>query len=96
MYHLVLKPRAILMTKDAYDWYEKQRNGLGEEFLEELDKFYDKIRKHPEYFGRIKKEFRQAALKRFPFVLIYEIFKNDVVVFAVFHTKRNPKFKYKN
>lgn len=37
------------MTKDAYNWYEKQKQGLGDKFLEELDKFYDKLKSHPEY-----------------------------------------------
>ena len=40
MYSLTIKPRAILMTKNAYDWYEKQKPGLGEEFLDELDGIY--------------------------------------------------------
>lgn len=43
MYSLILKPRAILMTKDAYNWYETQKPGLGEEFLEELDVLYHKL-----------------------------------------------------
>ena len=94
MYSLIIKPRAILMTKDAYDWYEEQRPGLGEEFLEELDGLYSKLSSHPGYFGKVKKNFRQAALKRFPFVIVYEIIKSEVVVSAVFHTKRNPRFKF--
>ena len=96
MYALIIKPRAILMIKEAYDWYELQKPGLGEEFLEELDSFYKRIEVHPEYFGKIKKNFRQAALKRFPFVLVYEIIKTEVVVFAVFHTSRNPRYKFKD
>jgi plasmid stabilization system protein ParE len=84
------------MTKDAYDWYEAQRPGLGEELLEELDGIYNKLGSHPEYFGKIKKNFRQAALKRFPFVIVYEIIKMEVVVFAVFHSSRNPKFKLRD
>ncbi len=96
MYSLIIKPRAILMTKDAYDWYEEQKLGLGEEFLDELDGIYNKLSSHPEYFGKVKKNFRQAALKRFPFVIVYEIIKAEVVVFAVFHTSRNPKFKLKD
>ena len=58
MYSLIIKPRAILMTKDAYDWYEEQRPGLGEEFLDELDGLYSKLSSHPGYFGKIKKNFR--------------------------------------
>ncbi len=96
MYSLIIKPRAILMTKDAYDWYEEQKPGLGEEFLDELDGIYNKLSSHPEYFGKVKKNFRQAALKRFPFVIVYEIIKKEVVVFAVFHTSRNSKFKFRD
>lgn len=96
MHPLVIKPRAIQMTKAAYEWYEEQKPGLGEELLEELDTYYDKLRFHPEYFGKVKKNFRQVALKRFPYVIVYEIIKNEVAVFAVFHTKRHPKLKFKN
>ena len=46
------------MTKDAYDWYEEQKPGLGEEFLSELDSTYLKLESHPEYFGKVKKNFR--------------------------------------
>ena len=84
------------MVKNAYVWYEKQKKGLGEEFLEELDAYYLKLQSHPEYFHKIKKNFRQVALKRFPYVIVYELIKSEVVVFAVFHTKRNPKFKFKD
>ena len=94
MHSLIIKPQAILMTKDAYEWYEEQKLGLGEEFLNELDNIYLKLESHPEYFGKVKKSFRQAALKRFPFVIVYEIIKTEVVVFAVFHTSRNPKIKF--
>lgn len=96
MYSLIIKPRAILMTKNAYDWYEEQKPGLGEEFLDELDGIYNKLSSHPEYFGKVKKNFRQAALQRFPFVIVYEIIKTEVVVFAVFHTSRNPRLKFKD
>jgi plasmid stabilization system protein ParE len=96
MHSLIIKPRAILMTKDAYKWYDDQKPGLGDDFLDELDGLYNKLSSHPEYFGKVKKNFRQAALKRFPFVIVYEIIKEEVVVFAVFHTSRNPRFKFKD
>jgi len=57
MYSLLIKPRAILMMRDAYDWYELQRSGLGEEFLDELDGIYHKLANHPEYFGKVKRTF---------------------------------------
>lgn len=84
------------MTKKAYEWYEEQKQGLGESFLSELDTCYRKLASHPDHYGKIKKNFRQVAFKRFPFVVVYEILKKEVVVFAVFHTKQNPKRKTKD
>jgi hypothetical protein len=75
MYQLVLKPRAILITKDAYDWYEAQRLGLGEIFLTELDICYKKIQTNPAANSKVKKNYRQGRLLRFPYVVVYEIKK---------------------
>ena len=84
------------MTKKAYDWYEEQKQGLGEAFLKELDTCYRQLETHPQHYGKIKKNVRQVAVKRFPFVVVYEIIKQEVVVFAVFHTKRNSRHKTKD
>ena len=94
-YELVLLPRAENNLDEAYNWYEEQRTGLGEEFLQEVAEYYTKFENHPAAFGKIRKNIRQAALKRFPFVIVYEIIKKEVVVFAVFHTSRNPRYKFR-
>lgn len=84
------------MAQEAYIWYEKQKQGLGEEFLSESDVYYKKLESAPEYYGKVKKNYRQISLKRFSFVIVYEIMTNTVTVFAVFHTGRNPKNKFKD
>ena len=95
MYQLIIKPRAIEMAMDVYDWYEEQQLGLGELFLTELDACYDKLETWPAVYAKIQKNFRQIILKTFPYVVVFEIIKNEVVVYAVFHTSRNPKKKFK-
>lgn len=47
MHIIQLKPAAILMAKDAYDWYEEQKIGLGDLFLAELSRCYSKLEKNP-------------------------------------------------
>lgn len=32
-YQLLIKDKAALELKEAYTWYEKRQNGLGEQFL---------------------------------------------------------------
>ncbi|MBI2966516.1 MAG: hypothetical protein HYY40_01715 [Bacteroidetes bacterium] len=41
------------------------------------------------------KNFREALLKRFPYLIVYEIVKDKTVIHSFFHTSRNPKKKYK-
>ncbi len=53
---------------EAYVWYEQQRAGLGEEFLENLDKARHAIRMNPTaYRIRYKKKVRAFLVDRFPF-----------------------------
>lgn len=94
-YKLEVQPGAEEDTWRAYIWYEEQHEGLGEFFLKELEIFYKKLETTPEIFSSIIKQYRQAILKQFPYVIVYEISRTKVIVYAVFHTSRNPKNKIK-
>jgi len=43
MYTLVLRDDVFDDIKKAYDWYEEQRSGLGEDFLLSLEASYATI-----------------------------------------------------
>jgi plasmid stabilization system protein ParE len=96
MYTLKFKPRATKMVQEAYDWYQEQRDGLGELFLIELDKALDKIEKWPLIYAATRNSYRQALVQTFPYVVVFEIQGEDIVVYAVFHTSRNPRKKLKD
>jgi plasmid stabilization system protein ParE len=93
MYAISVKPGAEEDIDAAYNWYEDQKEGLGEEFLKELVEYYKKLENLPTAFHKIKRNYRQVALKRFPYIIVFEILKKEVVVYAVFHTSRSPKNK---
>lgn len=95
MYQLVIKPRAIEMAKEAYEWYNEQQVGLGDLFLDELESYYDKLEELPLVYSKIKRNFRQAVLYKFPYVIVFEIIKKEVIVYSIFHTSRNPSKKFK-
>ncbi|TFF40836.1 type II toxin-antitoxin system RelE/ParE family toxin [Mucilaginibacter psychrotolerans] len=95
MPQLIIKPRAIQMAQEAYDWYEEQQQGLGELFLKELQRCFDKIEDWPLLYAKIKKDFRQIVLHTFPYVIVFEIMEGDVIVYAVFHTSRSPRKKFR-
>ncbi len=95
MYQLIIRPHAVEMAENAYQWYEEQQTGLGDLFMSELDSCYDKIEVWPISYNIIRKDFRQIVLKRFPFVIVYKIVQERVVVYSVFHTSRNPRKKFR-
>ena len=43
---IVIAPLAHLDELEAYEWYENERTGLGEELLTELENAYNKIAAH--------------------------------------------------
>ncbi len=90
-YHVLLKPGAESDTEQAYNWYEEQRTGLGEEFLSELENIYSKLENLPTAYGKLTRIYRRAHLKRFPYIVVYEIKRHDVIVYAVFHTSRKQR-----
>jgi len=83
------------MAQEAFDWYEQQQAGLGDLFLTELENGFDNMETWPSSYSIIKKNYRQFILRTFPYVIVYEILNSDVIVYAVFHTSRNPRKKFK-
>lgn len=91
-YRVVLTSNAKNQIAKSYDYYEEMRLGLGEEFLQELEKRYDDLTNHPEYYSFIdnRKIIRNIKIKRFPYVLIFEIEANKVIILYVHNTSKQP------
>ena len=92
-YKIEIRPLAAIEIIEAYDWYELQRSGLGIEFLDELEIFYDSLIRNPETYSYYAKPVREGKVKRFPYTVVYEIFDEAIVVYSVFMAKQNPDKK---
>lgn len=90
---VVTRPAAAAEIEAAYRWYEKERAGLGSEFLEAVDGLLRVIAEDPERFPLAHKDVRRALLQRFPYSIFYRIVSSQIVVIACFHGKRNPKVR---
>jgi hypothetical protein len=74
-------------------WYEKQKAGLGQRFLESVSSGLGFIRNNSQVHAFFYKEYRRVLLKQFPFALVYRIVSDDeIVVVAVAHMKRKPGY----
>jgi len=90
MYTLKLKPEVYNDIKIAYDWYESQCIGLGEDFLLTLEEFYSKITRTPKIYQLIYKTVRRKLLRKFPYGLFFVLRGDEVIIIAVMHTRRKP------
>ena len=91
-YTLIIREEALEEMKDAYLYYENAQSGLGERFLSELEKRYNEILEHPQFYGFIgmEKKIRDVKVKHFPYQVLYEIIENSVVVFSIFNSYQDP------
>jgi len=79
---------------EAYNWYENQKTGLGDLFNKAIEKTLSSIQKSPEAYIQTQNH-RQITVKKFPFVVLYEVIDKTLYIDAVFHTSRDPKEKLK-
>lgn len=96
-YHeFIIRDEALTEMKSAYDWYESKRIGLGEKFISRLEDCYKRIDRHPELYPQKHKSQRQALLRGFPYVVMYKKEKDQIIIYAVFHTSQHPLKKYRS
>ena len=94
-YKLLVLERAVLELEDASVYYNEQVSGLGYEFEEEIAVLLELIKENPLLFPIKFAHIHEAVVKRFPFVINYEISEKQIIVSAIFHVKKNPIKKRK-
>jgi len=92
MFEIELTKQAETDIQESADWYNEQKDELGNEFIEELENTIKSIQNNPNQFQKVqrKKNIRRAILNRFPF-LMYFAFTDKITIFAVMHSSRNPE-----
>lgn len=84
-------------VRSAANWYEREREGLGDEFVADIRLALDAIERAPETYPHIettrtKRNLRRYLLHRFSYTLIYELRQDEIVVVAVSHARRRPNY----
>ena len=88
-YELLLRGRAKADIRRAAKWYERQRTGLGRDFVGEVDAALELIEANPYQYEIVHREIRHAILRRFPYGVFYRFHASKISVFAVMHLKRD-------
>jgi toxin ParE2 len=78
--------------EDAVAWYNERAARLGREFLDELDRAVRRALAFPTSATEIVPGIRRCLLARFPYAIIYGVDDETLVVIAVAHLHRRPRY----
>ena len=83
--------RAIVDLKLAISWYERQRKGLGFDFLDCVEVALQNIIGNPEIYQIRYSNFRGCVIRRFPFSVFYTIETDEIIVHSIFDNRQDPQ-----
>jgi toxin ParE1/3/4 len=76
--------------EQAYDYFESQRPGLGDDLAGEIELGVRRIAEHPLRWPQEEPGFRRYRLRRFKYKLIYRIRDNQAEIVSVWHLSGLP------
>ena len=83
---------ALEEAEEASDYYEKQREGLGHEFILAFEKTLTDIEAFPGLGSKIEGNCRRRRLRRFPYGVVFRVHEGEIYVLAVMHLRRRPGY----
>ncbi len=90
-HRLVIRLAAEEDLEEASAWYERQREGLGKEFLAAVGDALEKIVRHPDFGMLVHRRLRRANVRRFPYGVFYIVEPDRIVIVGVLHGRRSPR-----
>jgi plasmid stabilization system protein ParE len=88
-FEVFLSSKASLELDEAIVWYENQRSGLGNRFLKNVEKCFNRLEENPDIYAIDKAPYRKIKVYRFPFNIYFQIEERQIWVVSIWHQKRN-------
>jgi toxin ParE1/3/4 len=85
-------PEARAELAHAMEFYEAQAVGLGAEMVGEVEAAVESISVMPKAVAQELAGVRRKVLRRFPFIVVYEVLPEQVTVLAVMHQRQKPGY----
>jgi plasmid stabilization system protein ParE len=90
---LIMLPEAERELAEAIDHYNNEQQGLGQDFLSEMEVLLSLIAEGPLHFAKLRRSRTRAAFgKRFPYQIVFALLPDHVRVLAVSHQHRRPNY----
>ncbi len=89
-YEIIIDSRVLEDFAEAFEYYNKISCSLSTDFNLNLLSALDKILLHPKNYFQISTKLRRIILKKYPYMIVYQIKGNIVEVKGLFLQSANP------
>jgi plasmid stabilization system protein ParE len=78
----------------AIEFYEMEMPGLGQAFIQEIEKSLHRITQFPKSYTALSKNTRRCLVSRFPYGIIFEYQESEnlILIFAIANLHRKPDY----
>lgn len=87
----VVRPQAIEEAERAKAWYAERAPELGAAFVDEYEATVMRIEAQPLAYQAVHASLRRALMHRFPYVIIFRVTDDELVIAAVAHERQHPR-----
>jgi plasmid stabilization system protein ParE len=93
-YDLVIREEAQEEVEQITAWYEEQREGLGQEFVDSFHASLQQLSSIP-HFQKRKELYRHLVIERFSYYrIVYTVEGSAITIYQVRHTSRRPSGRF--
>ena len=89
-WNIIYRRHAKKEFDKAYDWYESQKEGLGDKFAKCVQDELDHLEMNPKIHAEVYKSARRAVVKVFPYCIYYVVKEDRVQIVSIFHASQDP------
>lgn len=78
-------------VREAAGWYDRRSAGLGDVFVDLVSRCVAEVISDPERFATVQSGCRCARVRRFPYVVLFDVADEELLMLGVLHTARSMK-----
>ncbi len=90
MYKSIILPLARKDIRDAANWYNVRKSGLGKRFTQQVRQKVGFIRQNPKAVALRYKDTSTVLLDTFPYMIHFTLDEEQKIITAVLSTHRDP------
>ena len=91
-YKVVIKSLVFADAEDAFTWYNKQIEGLGNRFYHHFLNTLDDIQAKSFAFSYLKEPIRRCRRRSFPYKIYFTIEGSTIFILGLAHSKRSNAY----